>query len=287
MTIEQVNTFYMQDRKKYEIKNNKEFLNWLEKSIKNGYNCFINKEELQSLIDNITIWYEIKYPERELEYYEGIKTIYFQNIKKISNVMNIEQLFLRLSHNQLNLMKSNYRSKIIIQKPIYENDKKVDWRNEIIIQINKKNEEYNIFQGALPYYSVRAEQKTGKVLLIDYESIKCTENINLEQLLIILNENEELDSTQLKTCIYNHECDIELRNKILQLVALKLLYSKNTTPERGYERAKRFINEFNKKLNLNLSLEEINEIINKDYKNNDVIGNDKKIKSLVKKIIKK
>lgn len=62
MTIEQANTFYMQDRKKYEIKNNKGFLNRLEKSIKNGYNCFINKEELQSLIDNITIWYEIKYP---------------------------------------------------------------------------------------------------------------------------------------------------------------------------------------------------------------------------------
>lgn len=34
MTIEQANTFYTQDRKKYETKNNKEFLNWLEKSIK-------------------------------------------------------------------------------------------------------------------------------------------------------------------------------------------------------------------------------------------------------------
>lgn len=52
--------------------------------------------------------------------------------------MNIEQLFFRLSSNQLNLMKSNYRSNIIIQKPIYENDKKVNWQNEIIIQINKK-----------------------------------------------------------------------------------------------------------------------------------------------------
>lgn len=62
---------------------------------------------------------------------------------------------------------------------------------------------------------------------------------------MILNENEELDSTELKNCIYNRECDIKLRNKILQLVALKLLYSKNTTPERGYERVKRFINEFN------------------------------------------
>ena len=45
------------------------------------------------------------------------------------------------------------------------------------------------------------------------------------------------------------------------------MYSKNTIPERGYERALRFINEFNKKMNLELSTEEIDEIMNRDYKN--------------------
>ena len=58
---------------------------------------------------------------------------------------------------------------------------------------------------------------------------------------------------------------MELRHRILQLVALKLLYSKNTFPERGYERAKRFINEFNKNLCLTLSTEEIDEIMYRDY----------------------
>ena len=61
---------------------------------------------------------------------------------------------------------------------------------------------------------------------------------------------------------------MELRHRILQLVALKLLYSRNTIPERGYERAKRFINEFNKKLGLTLSTEQIDEIIHRDYTNN-------------------
>lgn len=67
----------------------------------------------------------------------------------------------------------------------------------------------------------------------------------------------------MEKCIYDHNCDIELRERLLQLVALKLLYSKNTIPERGYERAKRFINEFNKKLGLTLSMKEIDEIIQK------------------------
>ena len=62
---------------------------------------------------------------------------------------------------------------------------------------------------------------------------------------------------------------MELRHRILQLVALKLLYSRNTIPERGYERAKRFINEFNKKLDLTLSTEQIDEIINRDYTNGE------------------
>ena len=36
--------------------------------------------------------------------------------------------------------------------------------------------------------------------------------------------------------------------------------------EYGYERAKRFINEMNKKLNANLSTNRIDEIMSKDYK---------------------
>ena len=62
---------------------------------------------------------------------------------------------------------------------------------------------------------------------------------------------------------------MELRDRILQLVALKLLYSRNTIPERGYERSKKFINEFNKELNLTLSTEEIDEIMRRNYANKE------------------
>ena len=67
MTIAQAERFYETDTKEYEIEKNKEFLNWLENSISNGYYCYIGLEELQELIDNIVKWYEIKYPERELK----------------------------------------------------------------------------------------------------------------------------------------------------------------------------------------------------------------------------
>ena len=103
------------------------------------------------------------------------------------------------------------------------------------------------------------------------EYLDSEENLNLDELLSIFKEKytDELDFTELKESVYDHNCDMELRHRILQLVALKLLYSRNTIPERGYERAKRFINEFNKKLGLTLSAEQIDEIIHRDYTNGE------------------
>lgn len=65
-----------------------------------------------------------------------------------------------------------------------------------------------------------------------------------------------------------HKIDLKLREILLQLTSLSIIYSKNTSPERGYLRAKKFIEEFNEYIpNLNLSTNEIDEIMNMDYIN--------------------
>ncbi len=274
MTHAQTIIFHKQDTKDYELEQNKDFLIWLKTSIKDGYNCFIKVEELQELIDNIANWYEIKYPERELEYFEGTRHIDFQDIRRISDVMDIRQLLFRLSHNQLCLLECGYRSKGIGRIFISENDKEVGWKAQVFMKINIKNkEECNSYLNGISYFLLHADYMTGEVLK-DYElkkNIDNEEKMNLDELLSIFNEkyNNELDFTELKECVYNHNCDIELRHRVLQLVALKLLYSRNTIPERGYERAKRFINEFSKKLDHTLSTEQIDEIINRDYTNDE------------------
>ncbi len=274
MTIAQAERFYEQDTKDYEIEKNKDFLIWLKTSIKDGYYCFIKTEELQELIDNIVNWYEIKYPERELEYFEGTKHMDFQDIKRISDVMDIRQLLFRLPHKQLCLMKCGYRAKGWGQRPIYENGKEIGCKTQIFMRIDRKTEEEcDSLWDKNPYFLLHADYMTGEVSncyeLEEY--LNSEERIGLDELLSIFNEKytDELDFTELKKSVYNHNCDIELRHRILQLVALKLLYSRNTIPERGYERAKRFINEFNKKLGLTLSTEEIDEVINRDYTNGE------------------
>ena len=274
MTITEAERFYEKDTKDYEIEKNKDFLTWLKTSIKNGYHCFMKTEELQELIDSVVNWYEIKYPERELEYFEGTRHLGFQDIRRISDVMDIRQLLFRLPHNQLCLMECGYRAKGWGQHPIYENGKKIGWKAQIFMSINWKNEEESdSLLGKAPYFLLHADHMTGEVSN-DYELeeyLDSEENLNLDELLSIFKEKytDELDFTELKESVYDHNCDMELRHRILQLVALKLLYSRNTIPERGYERAKRFINEFNKKLGLELSTEQIDEIIHRDYTNGE------------------
>ena len=285
MTISEAKEFYKKDNKKYEIKKNKEFLSWFKKALINDYNYYIEPEELQELINNIANWYEIKYPERELEYYNGIKHTNFQDIKKISNVMTIRQLLYRLPHKQLCLMECGYRAKSYIQQTIYKDNEIIGYKPQILIKVNKKSKkEYdNVFE-ELPWFMVKADYYTGKIIKDDeIEKYTNKTEIKLDELLVIFNKNyrTELDFIELEKSINNHNYDIELRNRILQMVALKLLYSKNTIPERGYERSKRFINEFNKNLNLNLSTKELDEIMNKHKKNNIVKKN--KLRKLINK----
>lgn len=272
MTIAQAERFYEQDKKKYDISKNKELLTWLKSAIKNGYHAFIDIEHLQELIDNIVYWYEMKYPEREMEFYEGTRYFYSENMETLSNVMDINQLMYRLPHKQLCLIQCNYRSNVVGTKTIY-NDKGEIARHKttLSMQIDRKGVKYDPFSisSKLPNFLLYADTDSGKVN-IDYNLKDYTNNesITLDELLILFKEkySNDLEFAKLEECIYDHDCDVELR-RILQLVDLKLLYSSRTIPERGYERAKRFINKFNENMRLNLSTKEIDEIINKNYTN--------------------
>lgn len=295
MTILQAERFYEQDSKKYEVLKNKEFLSWLKNSVKNGYHPFIDIEGLQNLIDDITNWYEIKYPEREMEFYEGIGYFDFENVKSLSKLMNIKQLMYRLPREQLYLMECDYRSTGGCIKSIYDDNNEIIGQRAILfMNIYRKNVESSI----VPNFLLHADTDSGKVE-IDYnlKDYVDADSIILDELLNLFKEkySEEFSFTELEKCVYNHKCDVELRNKVLQLVALKLLYSRRTIPERGYERAKRFINEFNKKMNLNISTEEIDNAINKDYTNTEKVDTVtvkeknplKKAKVVVKSLLKR
>ena len=83
MTIAQAKIFYQQDTKDYEIEKSKEFLTWLKNSVIDWYHSFISIKKLQELIDSIVNWYEIKYPERELENILKVQETWIFKILKV------------------------------------------------------------------------------------------------------------------------------------------------------------------------------------------------------------
>lgn len=276
MKIKEAKQFYANDKKVYELQNNPMFLKWLKSKIDAGYDCFISIEELQDLIDNIAKWYEIKYPERELEKLEGTTYLDFSDITDISNTMDFRQLLYRLPHHEQFLIECGYRA---------HGWCRLGEKSCIFMAINKKTpvEKYHHSR-----FLLHAEYKTGKVIK-DYQLKEYYDeepDMNLEEMLsyFIQKHSSDLEFNELKEAIDTHNCDIQLRQKILELVPFKLIYSDNTIPERGYERAKRFIAEFNKELGLNLSTSEIDKEISKVYTTDET---EKGIKGLVKKAFNK
>ena len=266
MNIHEFKKIYKQDKKKYIITKNKKILCWIKNRRVNGYNLCIDVKDIQSLIDNLTSWYEIKYPDRVLN--ESLDISEIKDVVKLSENMSFKQLLYRLSYKQLDFIECVYRSHSGGQSIIQDsNGNYLGKENNIIIFLKQKNVENGVNIGEknnFPYIMVIANSITGKVKNINQlENIIGNNNINIEQLwhLLIKKYYDKLDCTELFNCLRNHSYDIELRNKILQLVVLKLFYSKNTTPENGYKRALIFIEEFNENLGINLNSKEIDEII--------------------------
>lgn len=293
MTIAQARKFYEQDQREYNLEENKEFLSWFKDKIKNDYYPFIEIEELQELINNITYWYEIKYPERDFEFEEGIKNLDFKSIAPLSKSMNIYQLMYRLSDDQLCLINGEYRSNCGGIRNIYNGGSKVvDQKAVLYIVIKQINNNYNA--NDINNNLIICAYPNGEVIINDsLKKYVDKERINLDELLSLFEEkySHNLDFAVLKADVDDHNCDLELRKRILQLIALKLLYSQNTTPGRGYKRAKKFIDEFNKELNLNLSSEKIDNIINTNIEieksDSEKLTPLKKSRKLVKSLLKK
>lgn len=245
MKVTNIKAFYDNDKKEYLINENKKFLEWLNKQITNGYIPFIDIHTLQSLIDHITLWYEIKYSDDKLEYEEA-NTKFQKSIRKFSN-MDFNELMFILPEEELSIIECKYRS-----HNISNNEKMIN------ISVKKKrNLNENSSLNKFPDLLLHINKTNGKILTNSYDKTLINSSTTIEELLRIFEEIliDEYDLTELKQSVNNHNVDLELRKKVLMFSALKILYSKNTIPEYGYKRAKNFIKEFNRNIpHLKLSI---------------------------------
>lgn len=255
--------FYQQKHQQHIEPYWKKLLTWININIINGYHVFTKMEDLQSIIDNITHWYEFKYPNKTMEINQGIIHPQLKEFEDISNSLTLKQLMFRFSHEGKLLMECKHRGNGMgIMRMKNENGKLENNVQVISIKIPKEDS---------ITYVLHVRRDNGIVDNFDVEyyfKFIETKNITIRDLYAILKDKKELklDLSELKSVINDYEIDLELRKNILQLTALNILYSKNTTLRYGYARAQKFIEEFNEQIpNLNLSTEEIDRIKNSEF----------------------
>ncbi len=296
MTYAEYDRFKNNDEKKYIVEKNKEFLTWYNEKLENGYHPYLDLKGLQHLINYMVCLYEFKYCDAYFEKQRGcINVRNFIDLEEISNLINFDQIRYRLTYKELEVLDCNYRSNSGFCRPSYNEDGSVNHNKYdffIGFELKDKNNKEKIMgrrvscteNGIVPQYELE--------LLEEYIG-KTYSDMPIEKLLHILEINDQLDLTELEKIIFTHKIDLELRNKIFEMVLYAMLYSEETIPEYGLLRAEEFAKEINEYYHLNFNCDNLEKLIEESKKideKSDNINSKEVIpekQSIVKKIIKK
>ena len=251
--------FYLLDNQEYVLEKNKNILNIVGK--REG-KSFLTIEELQEIIDEVTQLFEIKYPNNLL--YE-IMHIANKNVEEIKKCLKITR--------QLDMKQFRYR--------IYHLDKFLDCPYATYFTLKKNKKEW--YESGQEMIYVEEDGRIEERELNKLKEEGYLEDIygvyKMEDLLgRFIGSPNNVDYSELREFVINHRNALEVRNKILEIIPLSMIYSKKSMPEYGYIRAKRFIRMINKELDFNLSTDKIDKIMNVDY------SDTKKVKQLAKNI---
>ena len=261
MTGKEWENFKKIDNEEYIIEKNEEFIKYYNEKKKEGYRPILDLKQMQVLINEITQFFEFKYPDKLLDkitYERPGENKIFEDCMKITRSLDINQLKYRLDYNQLAFLECDYSHHIrLIKEPDI-------WPCSTI-------------------YDVRFDQ-SGKIEKSDIEGLKIEKFLEdvegikrVEDLLgRYIGIETKVDYSELAEEVQRHKNNVAIRNKMLYLVMLNLLYSKNTYPLNGYVRAKRFMRMFNKEYGVDLNMDKLDKIMNIDYSSN------KEVKKLLK-----
>ena len=239
--------FFRMDDERYILKNNKSFLTWYRELEKDGFYFKLNLEQMQNLIDKIALFFEFKYPDNMLlvDKREGNC---FNQCKGISKKLDINQLKYRFYNDYVSFLECNYQGYLVIRKKkkleLYE----LGW---YLIQINN--------DGTLNEFDLVGLKE--ECFIDDITGIK-----TVEDLLVRFREEKSVaDYSEVEKCVWSHQVDIQIRNAILRLIPFRLIYSSTSSPLLGYERAKSFMRMFHQEYGIYFDMEELEEILNRDY----------------------
>lgn len=254
MTGIEIQNFYSQDEKKYLLNQNSNIVNYIMKMKNEGIFFMLDIDQIEKMMKDIVHFFEFKYPNSFLS--DLIYNInHDENVKicqELAKALDINQLKFRLRSDYVNFLDCPYGQTLHIQK---EKKKFWDWTS-IYIHIDNDG-----------YVNVRDLQ-----ILKEQEFIHNIEGIQKISDLLgrFIESSFDVDYSEITKTVITHKANIQLRNIILNLIPLKMIYSKSTLPEYGYIRAKSFVRMFNKEYGLNIDMQEVENIMKADYSNEKI-----------------
>lgn len=269
MTELEKTNFYKADELKYIPKKNEEFMSWVKGLNRKGVIFHVDLKEIDSLIATLSGWYIVKYSDSKL-YEEGNGVVSKNN--ELCDEMTMDQLKKRLSINENRILECTPRVKYARYKLVSGVGKNID----LIISFRLQSEL------RMTNIIIKNIQDT-EILNV----LKERQNVDTYELLDILKDHSAYVNGDLDELVDNtnfEKYDKVLREKVVKMAALRLLYYKNTELDYGVYRAKKLISCINKCYKTDISDEFIDEIINRDYTKEPIIKKENDVNILMKKI---
>lgn len=218
-----------------QLSNDKKFLKFLKKEIREGYVPLITIKEMDRLINKVTLWYEFKYP---IRYF--IDEEFAENNISLKNKMTIEELLLRLNYEERQILKCDYTSTGGGTRPIYNENGIVDFRPELFFRINNFNyKRYEVGSFAL----INFDPETGLIYDDTFSRLYTKETYNMETIAelyrYLVNKNDKnIDFKELERIIKDKQIDKQIREYVIKYIEINIMQD-------SIDRAYLFKKEFN------------------------------------------
>lgn len=236
---------YEADKREYILKDNESFLLWLDANMKEGYYPLLSVRELQNLIRLLVNWYELKYPMRFFIPSEVKSFGWFKN-DYMSDAMTMLALQYRLSSKERDFLDCLFRMGTRYDDEVEAVGFSIKEKaTGASFQIYVDERSGIVKNGTLDFLEMFADVQDTLTIVEIYRTLKSDPKYDIEE---------------LKSVYLHHKTDLKLRRRILELVNLALIYSRNATLEVGYERAKMFSREFSNYYNIDMEPPEIESL---------------------------
>lgn len=209
---------------KTKLSNDKEFLKFIKKEIREGYIPLIPIKEIDEFINEVALWYKFKYMIR----YSRDKFIEKEldkNYIDLKDKMTIEQLLLRSSYRKSQVLNCDYTCTMGGNVPIYKTPEISNFKPQLSFKIY---ESYELYKGHefLSFVLIKFDPITGLIYKNEFSGLYVRHNTEtIEELYrYFINRNDKnIDFKELERIIKDRKINKKIREYVMKYIEINIM----------------------------------------------------------------